>query len=250
MTKLILSGAGGRMGRILAEKCKENAIQIIAGIDLKPFEAAFPVKCCISDVEEEADVVIDFSHPSALPSLLSYCEARKTPLILCATGYSQEEIQSIKAASERFPVFRSANMSLGVNVLVALVRKAASVLEGFDVEITEMHHNKKLDAPSGTANMLLKAVMNADSEKYPIYDRHPLRRQRDPKEVGMHSLRGGTVVGDHSVIFAGQNETLTISHSAESREVFAMGAVRAVLFMRDIKEPRLYDMNDVIGNLF
>ncbi|MCQ2446739.1 MAG: 4-hydroxy-tetrahydrodipicolinate reductase [Clostridia bacterium] len=249
MTRLILSGAGGRMGRILAEKCRENDIQVVAGVDIRATKADFPVYSSIADVKEEADVVIDFSHPSSLPSLLTFSEEKKLPLILCATGYSEEDIGNIRASSALIPIFRSANMSLGVNVLVALVRKAAEALEGFDVEITEMHHNKKLDAPSGTANMLLKAVTDADEEKYPLYDRHPLRRPRDPKEVGMHSLRGGTVVGDHSVIFAGQNETLTISHSAESREVFAMGAVRAILYMQDIKAPRLYDMNDVIGNL-
>ena len=243
---LVISGAGGRMGHAIALLAKENDIRVTAGIDLFPFTAEFPVYQHIAELPEKPDVLVDVSNPSALSELIAYVRANEVPVIFCTTGYSDEQIEDIRKLSETVPVFRSANMSLGINVLSALVRKAAEALQGYDVEILEMHHNKKLDAPSGTANMLLDAVTSADAEKYPVYDRHSVRQKRDAKEIGMHSLRGGTVVGEHSVIFAGPNEVITLSHSAESREAFAAGAIRAAKFMAEIRSPGLYDMNSLI----
>ncbi len=246
---IVITGAGGRMGREVARRASEAGIPVAAGIDIKPFDAPFPVYGHVAELPEKPDLIVDFSHPSALKELSQYALLHNVPLILCTTGYSAEQIDSVKELSKSIPVFRSGNMSLGINVLSALVKKAAAALSGYDVEILEMHHNKKLDAPSGTANMLLEAVQSADPEKEPVYDRHAVRKEREPKEVGMHSLRGGTVVGEHSVIFAGPNEVLTLSHSAESRDVFAAGAIRACLFMQNVSRPGLYDMNDVIGTI-
>ena len=246
---IVITGAGGRMGRQVALCAKEAGIRVLAGIDLKPFQAEFPVYQHVSELSEKPDLIIDFSHPSALSELIAYSRENRVPLELCTTGYNEEQLSEISALSKVVPVFRSANMSLGINVLCALVKKAAEALPGYDVEIVEMHHNKKLDAPSGTANMLLSSIQSADPDKSPVYDRHSVRKQRDPKEVGMHSLRGGTVVGEHSVIFAGPNEVVTLSHSAESRDAFAEGAIRAAQFMNTVSSPGLYDMNDVIGSL-
>ena len=243
---LVISGAGGRMGHAIAKLAKEKGITVAAGIDLFPFAAGFPVYQHISELSEKPDVLIDVSNPSALPELIAYVSEQKVPVIFCTTGYSAEQIEDIRKLSETVPVFRSANMSLGINVLSALVKKAAEALAGYDVEILEMHHNKKLDAPSGTANMLLEAVRSADPGKYPVYDRHSVRQKRDEREIGMHSLRGGTVVGEHNVIFAGPNEVITLSHSAESREAFAAGAIRAAGYMMTLDSPGLYDMNSMI----
>ncbi|MBO4407119.1 MAG: 4-hydroxy-tetrahydrodipicolinate reductase [Clostridia bacterium] len=247
--RIIISGAGGRMGRIVAEKAAENGISVLAGVDVRPFAAEFPVFTSIDQVEETPDLVIDFSHPSALPSLLAFALKKRVALLLCATGYSEEDLLSIERASKEIPVFRTANLSLGINVLLVLVKKAAAVLHGYDVEIVEMHHNKKIDAPSGTAKMLLEAVQSVEPDDYPVYDRHAVRKPRDPNEIGMHSLRGGTVVGEHTVYFAGSNEVLTLSHKAESRVAFSEGAVRAMFFMKDVAAPGLYSMDDVVAGL-
>ena len=245
---LVISGAGGRMGRAIALQAKNSGITVTAGIELLPLTADFPVFRHAADLPERPDLIIDVSNPSALSELIEYSGENKVPVIFCTTGYSEEQIAAIGKLSETVPVFRSANMSLGINVLCALVKKAAEALQGYDVEILEMHHNKKLDAPSGTANMLLEAVESSDPGKYPVYDRHTVRKMRDSREIGIHSLRGGTVVGEHSVIFAGPNEVVTLTHKAESREAFAAGAIRAAQFMMTVQEPGLYDMNSVIGS--
>ncbi|MBR6763121.1 MAG: 4-hydroxy-tetrahydrodipicolinate reductase [Clostridia bacterium] len=247
--KVILTGAGGYMGKVVTDLAKAEGVEIIAGVDLRPFEAPYPIYASIADVPEKPDVVIDFSHPSALPSLLAYSRITKVPVIFCTTGYSADELNEIKKLSETMPVFRSGNMSLGINLLEALVKKAAAVLKGFDVEILEMHHHRKIDAPSGTAKMLLEAVQSVEPDRYPVYDRHAEKHARDPREVGMHALRGGTVVGEHQVYFAGENEVVTLSHSAEKRDVFAVGALRAASFMAGVTKPGLYTMQDVIGNM-
>lgn len=247
--KIILTGAGGYMGKVVSDLADSYGAEIIAGVDLRSFEASYPIYSSISDVPERPDVVIDFSHPSALPSLLAYSRIAKVPVIFCTTGYTAEELSEIQKLSESMPVFRSGNMSLGINLLEALVKKAAAVLKGFDVEILEMHHHRKVDAPSGTAKMLLEAVQSSVPDCYPIYDRHNEKHPRDPREVGMHSLRGGTVVGEHQVYFAGENEVVTLSHSAEKRDVFAVGALRAAAFMVQVTAPGLYTMQDVIGNM-
>ena len=242
-----ISGAGGRLGRAIALQAKSSGISVAAGVELLPFAADFPVFRHIGELPERPDLIIDVSNPSALSELIGYSREHKVPIIFCTTGYSDEQIAEIGNLSVTVPVFRSANMSLGINVLCSLVKKAAEALQGYDVEILEMHHNKKLDAPSGTANMLLEAVESSDPDKYPVYDRHTVRKMRDSREIGIHSLRGGTVVGEHSVIFAGPNEVVTLTHKAESREAFAAGAIRAALFMATVREPGLYDMNSVIN---
>ncbi|MBR5868819.1 MAG: 4-hydroxy-tetrahydrodipicolinate reductase, partial [Clostridia bacterium] len=190
--KVILTGAGGYMGKVVTDLAATQDVEIIAGVDLRSFEAPYPLYTSIADVPEKPDVVIDFSHPSALPSLISYSRATRVPVIFCTTGYNADEIAQIKELSKTMPVFRSGNMSLGINLLEALVKKAAAVLKGFDIEILEMHHHRKIDAPSGTAKMLLEAVQSVSPDYYPVYDRHAEKHARDPKEVGMHALRGGT----------------------------------------------------------
>ncbi len=250
MTRIILSGCNGHMGKVIAELVKgRDDCTIVAGVD--PFigeNSGFPVYSKISDVNEEADAVIDFSHPSALSSLLEYSvDGSKTPLILCTTGYSTEQVESIKEASNTVPVFYSRNMSLGINLLIELSKKAAAVLgDMFDVEIIEKHHNLKIDAPSGTALMIADGIKSVrEDDPYYMYDRHSQRKKRDKNEIGIHAIRGGTIVGEHEVIFAGRHELLSISHSAQSKELFAVGALNAAKFMAG-KPAGLYDMSAMI----
>ena len=250
--KIILTGAGGRMGRAVAASAKENEnVSIVAAVDVSPMQSEFPLYTGISEVSTTlgADVIVDFSHHTAISGLISYAKAAKCALIVCTTGHTEEELKMINDAASVIPVFRSGNMSLGINLMTSLVKKAASVLKGFDIEIIEKHHNHKLDAPSGTALMLAKAASEAvDYDPSYAYDRHSVRAERSKTEIGIHSVRGGTIVGEHDVIFAGQNEVVTLSHHAESREVFAAGAVCAAVFMKG-KGAGLYDMSDVIDDL-
>ena len=251
MRKIIISGCCGHMGRVVADICAgDPEAEAVAGIDLlaQPMEG-FPVFATPAACQVEADAVIDFSHPAALGPLLDFCFARRLPVVLATTGYSEEQLAQIGEAAKSIPVFRSANMSLGVNVLTDLVRRAAALLgEGFDVEITERHHRRKLDAPSGTALMLADAAAGAlPYETEYVYDRHSVRKPRDPREIGISSLRGGTIVGDHTVVFAGRDEVIELSHHAASREVFAAGAVKAAKFLAGMGTPGLYDMSDLIA---
>lgn len=250
MTELILCGCGGKMGTAVQEavRNRENC-SIVAGVDISAQpQAGFPVYRSLSEVKERADVLIDFSHPTLLTPILDYCRSHPgLAAILCTTGYSHEQTEEIKEAAKALPLFYSRNMSLGINLMIELVKKAESVLgDSFDVEIVEMHHNQKIDAPSGTALMLADAVneVRENSMKY-AYDRHSQRKKREKSEIGLHSVRGGTIVGEHQVIFAGQHEVITLSHSAQSKELFASGAVNAAAFM-DGKGPGLYDMSDLI----
>lgn len=244
MRKILLSGCNGRMGRAVAELCENNGeITIIAGLDANAVKlGSFPVYADPMEFSGYTDCVIDFSHTSALDALLDYCVRKKMPLVLCTTGHSDKQQAAIAAASKEIPVFRSANMSYGVHVLKDLVAQAAKALGGsFDVEIIERHHNQKLDAPSGTAVALFDAVADAlPYEPVPVYDRHDERRPRDKREIGMHAVRGGTIVGEHEIVFAGHGEVISISHSALNREIFAAGAVKAAIFMSDVKSPGLY----------
>jgi len=250
MVDIILCGCGGKMGAAVQEAVKNREdCRIAAGVDItgRP-QAGFPVYTVPEDVQEHADVIIDFSHPSALEPILDYC--RRHPdlaAILCTTGYSQEQVEDIKKAAAELPLFYSRNMSLGVNLLIELAKKAEAVLgDTFDVEIVEMHHNQKIDAPSGTALMLADAVNEVRENKMKYtYDRHSQRKKREKSEIGLHSVRGGTIVGEHQVIFAGQHEVLTLSHSAQSKELFASGAVNAAVFMKN-KAPGLYSMSDLV----
>lgn len=247
--KIIVTGVGGRMGKAVCEAAKAHGgFEIVAGVDIAPVQAEFPVYCGIGEVSTElgADVIIDFSHHSALEGILAYCEASGSAAVICTTGHTEDEKAMMRVASEKMAVFYSRNMSLGINLLLSLVRKAAATLEGFDIEIIEKHHHNKLDAPSGTALMLAEAA--AESVPYDaefVYERQSVRRKRAPEEIGIHAVRGGSIVGEHDVIFAGMDEVITISHSAASREVFAQGALRAALFMKG-KGAGMYNMENVI----
>ncbi len=250
MTKIILCGCNGKMGAAITGIVGERSdCEIVAGVDINTVSMnGYQVYSNIADITETADVIVDFSNPGALDSILEIAVDRNIPAVLCTTGYSEGQISQIKNASEKVAIFHSGNMSLGINLLIALSRRAAQVLgDSFDVEIVEKHHNRKLDAPSGTALM----IANAISEELPYdsryeYDRHSVRRKREKNEIGIHSVRGGTIVGEHEVIFAGHDEIVTISHSAQSRGVFAAGSINAAIYMCG-KPAGLYDMNDVIS---
>lgn len=249
MTKVILSGCFGKMGRVITNCiAQRDNCEIVAGVDLFDGEANFPVFKSFEDVQVEADVIIDFSHPSTLSSLLTYARSKKCPAVIATTGLSDEQVAQIHDAAKEIPVFFAANMSIGVALVAELAAKAAKVLEGsFDIEIVEMHHNQKIDAPSGTALMLANTISDALEEKpHYEFDRHSKRMKRDKNEIGIHALRGGTVVGEHEVIFAGLDEIIKISHSARSKELFAVGAVNAALFLHG-KEPGLYGMKELIA---
>ena len=250
MTKIILCGCSGKMGAAITGIVNErDDCEIVAGVDVNTACAhGYQVYPRIADVTETADVIIDFSHPSALDSILAFAAEKQIPAVLCTTGYSEAQNRQIEETSQKIALFHSGNMSLGINLLIALSRKAAQILGGsFDVEIVEKHHNQKIDAPSGTALMIAKAV----SEELPYdsryeYDRHSVRRKRERSEIGIHSVRGGSIVGEHEVIFAGHDEVVTIAHSAQSKGVFAAGAVNAAVFMKG-KPAGLYDMNNLIA---
>lgn len=238
------------MGRVIQQLVAERTdCTIAAGVDLfADSAAAFPAYTNIADVQEEADVIIDFSHPSLLTPILSYAAQKGgIPAVLCTTGYSAEQVEALKTAAQTQPVFYSRNMSLGVNLLIELSKKAAKVLgDQFDIEIIEKHHNQKIDAPSGTALMLADAIASVrDGETQYVYDRHAQRKKREKSEIGLHAVRGGTIVGEHEVVFAGNHEVITLSHSAQSKELFATGAVNAAVYMCG-KGPGLYDMSDMI----
>ncbi|MCH5323607.1 MAG: 4-hydroxy-tetrahydrodipicolinate reductase [Eubacterium sp.] len=250
MVKIALTGAAGKMGRTINDiVTARNDCEIIAGIDLVGEQYAdFPIVKEVYDLPEKPDVIIDFSHPSALESLLDYCKINGVPIVIATTGYTDEQIKQIKTAAEQIPVFFTFNLSLGINLLVDLAKRATKVLGGqFDIEILEKHHNLKKDAPSGTAIMIAEAINEElDNEMHYVYDRHNVRKQRDKSEIGIHSVRGGTIVGEHDVIFAGRDEVITISHSAGSKQVFAVGAVNAAVYLCD-KSKGLYEMSDLLS---
>ena len=247
--RILLSGANGKMGRAIRALCEgREDCSIAAGIDVHTEQPApFPLYGQPAQCDIETDVAIDFSHPSVLAPLLAYCKEKRLPAVLATTGYSPEQIDEIRAAAADIPIFFTANMSLGVNLLAGLCEKAAAVLgNDFDIEIIEKHHNQKLDAPSGTALMLADRISGALKKKPQyVYDRHSERRRRRRDEIGLHAVRGGTIVGEHEVLFAGPDETLTITHAAASKQVFAVGAINAALFLAG-KPAGLYDMGDLI----
>ncbi|MDR2606108.1 MAG: 4-hydroxy-tetrahydrodipicolinate reductase [Oscillospiraceae bacterium] len=245
MINLIISGCNGRMGRVIADIAAEDSeLHVVAGIDRIPgTEITFPVYASLQDFTGVGDVIIDFSSPDALDGILAYCVGTKTPAVLCTTGYTEEHIQRIQEVSRFVPIFKSANMSIGVNLLAEIVREAAAKLGAdFDVEIVESHHRKKLDAPSGTALMLADAVKQgrSDTELQNIYERQSRREPRASNELGISAVRAGTIPGEHTVIFAGRDEVLEFKHTVYSREVFASGAVKAAKFLAAVKEPGLY----------
>ncbi|HRR78177.1 MAG TPA: 4-hydroxy-tetrahydrodipicolinate reductase [Ruminococcus sp.] len=249
MTNIVISGANGKMGRNIfnCADAREDCT-VVAGIDLYTKQYAdFPIVEAPAQLPVKPDVIIDFSNPSCLDGLLDYCKSTGTPLVIGSTGYSDEQTAKIKAAAQQIPVFFTFNMSLGINLLVTLAKKAAYVLgDQFDIEIVEKHHNQKIDAPSGTAIMLANAINETlDNSKHYVYDRHSRRQKREKSEIGMHAIRGGTIVGEHDVIFAGNDEVITLSHSAASKMVFAEGAVNAAVFLKD-KPAGLYDMSGLV----
>lgn len=251
MPKIIISGCNGRMGQTVARICAEDSrAQVVAGFDLNAGkENSFPVFRHPMEYTGRADAVIDFSGTGALTDLLSCCVARAFPVVLCTTGYSDEQLAQIRQASEKISIFKSANMSLGVNLLAELVKKAVHVLGArFDIEIIERHHNTKVDAPSGTALLLADAANEAlpfDAEY--VFERQSVRKPRGKQEIGISAIRGGTIVGEHSVIFAGLDEVIELKHTAYSRDVFAAGAVAAAIYLADVKEPGIYTMDHLLG---
>lgn len=251
MTSIIMVGCNGHMGQVISDlvRADEDAV-IAAGIDIVDNrDNGYPVFTSIMDCDVPADVIIDFSSVQKFEERLEYAKLHKLPIVLCTTGLSKEQIALAEETSKSVAVLRSANMSLGINTLMKLVAEAAKVLaaEGFDVEIVEKHHNQKLDAPSGTAIALADSVNAAMDNQYEyIYNRSDRRQKRDKKELGISAVRGGSIVGEHDVIFAGPDEVVTFSHTAYSKAIFGKGAIAAAKFLKG-KEPSLYDMSDVIG---
>ena len=251
MVSIVITGANGKMGSVISRLISErDDCKVIAGIDLNTDRKEdYPIVKSPFDLPKKPDVIIDFSHPSALDDLLSYCTMNGVPIVVATTGYTDEQVAKIKKTAEQIPVFFTFNMSLGINLLVELGKRAAAVLGGqFDIEIVEKHHNLKKDAPSGTAIMIAEALNNELDNKYHyVYDRHSVRKPREATEIGMHSIRGGTIVGEHDIIFAGHDEVITLSHSAASKEVFANGSINAAIFLSK-KDKGLYDMSDLLAD--
>ena len=249
MVNVIIHGCGGKMGRVVAELVKNEAdCQVVAGIDPTTPELEFPVFPSCDACDVAADVIIDFSTAKAVPALLAFSKAKNIPVVLCTTALSDETTELMKETSKDVAVLKSANMSVGVNLLLELVQRAAAILaeSGFDIEIVEKHHNQKIDAPSGTAMALADAINQAMDERYHyVYDRSQVREKREKTEIGIHAVRGGSIVGEHDVIFAGRDEVIELNHRATSREVFAVGAVKAAKFLAG-KPAGLYSMKDVL----
>ncbi len=249
MLKILLSGCCGKMGKVVADMIKNsNDSEIVAGIDVVKCDFEFPIYNSINNFKEKADAIIDFSHPSFLSEILEYAKTTKTPLVIATTGLSSLQIDEINEVAKVVPIFFCANMSIGVNLLIELVKKCANVLgDGFDIEIIEKHHNQKIDSPSGTALMIADELSNElpYSTKY-SYDRHNQRKKRQNNEIGIHSIRGGTIVGEHEIIFAGIDEIVSIKHSALSKEIFAVGAIKAAKFIKT-KETGLYNMRSMVN---
>lgn len=250
MIKIIMNGCNGKMGQVISRLIsKRGDCEITAGFDITDnIKNSYPVFANPADFTGDADVLIDFSHPSALKPILDFCKYRRIPAVIATTGLSNEQKNELTAAAESIGIFFSANMSLGINLLISLAKKATAILEdSFDIEIVEKHHNQKIDAPSGTALAIADGISDALSTppEY-VYDRHNVRQKRKKTEIGIHAIRGGTIVGEHSVIFAGNDEVIELKHSAASKEVFAVGAIKAALFIAD-KQKGMYDMDDLIN---
>ncbi len=248
--KIIIFGIGGRLGNAVYDIAQKENVEVVAGIDACADKLSFPVPVysSIKDCKEKADALIDFSRPTSLNDILDYIVSTNTPAVLCTTGYTAEQQALIDETSRKVPVFQSSNMSIGINLLINLVKKATQFLsDGYDIEIIEQHHNRKVDAPSGTALSIASAINSARDEKLDyVYGRSPSSGKRKPNEIGIHSIRGGNIVGEHDVKFISDEEIITISHSAQSRSVFAVGAIRAAKFIKDLI-PGKYNMDDLIS---
>lgn len=250
MQKIIISGCNGKMGQVVESICKtDSQIQVVAGFDVNQAPREYPVYVSPANFTGEADAIIDFSSPKALDGLLAFATERQIPIVLATTGYTDGQLAQIDAASKLVPIFRSANMSLGINVVLDLIKRAAAILgDSCDIEIVERHHNRKVDAPSGTAIMLADAAREGlDYDVDYNYGRHDRRSSRPKNEIGISSVRGGTIVGVHEVIFAGRDEVLEIRHEAQSREIFASGAVKAAKFLTTVTAPGLYNMQQLVA---
>lgn len=248
MTRLMLIGCNGKMGKITTQCVEDfNDIKIVAGIDRNSTSNAdFPVFKDIHLSDIECDVVLDFSRPSSLNDLIEYCAEKKLPLVLCTTGYSEYELNLIKEASKNIPIFKSANMSIGINVINSVLKNISKKLyEDFDIEIIEKHHNQKVDSPSGTALLLADTIKNSVPEKLEYTYGRSGHSKRSKNEIGIHAVRGGSIVGDHDVIFAGTGECIEIKHTAISRNVFAIGAIKASAFMKG-KSSGMYNMDSML----
>lgn len=249
MLKIALNGVCGRMGRVLSDLiASKEGLSVSFGVDKFEGNYDFPVYNSPENVPEDAecDVIIDFSHFTAVPGIVSFAVSRKIPIVVCTTGLTDESKALLAEASKTIPVFYSANMSIGVSLVKLLCKKAADFLgDDFDIEIVERHHNQKLDAPSGTAIAIADAI-NADDKYEYVYDRHSVRKKREKQEIGISAVRGGSIVGDHEVIFAGPNEVIEINHHAQSRNVFADGAVKAAVFLV-AQKPGMYNMESMLS---
>lgn len=250
MTKIIMLGCNGRMGQMITDMVKQDdECTIVAGIDIVDNrDNGYPVYTKLADCDVEADAIIDFTSATDFESRMDYAVDKQIPIIECSTGLSEEQMDYLKKTSEKVAVLKAANMSLGINLLMKLLKEAAVKLagDGFDVEIVEKHHNQKLDAPSGTALALADSINEAMDDRYEyIYDRSQVRQKRDKKELGISAVRGGTIVGEHEVIFAGTDEVITFKHTAYSRAVFAKGSITAAKYLKG-KAAGLYDMSDVL----
>ena len=251
MVRVIMHGCNGKMGQVISGIIAEDSeVEIVAGIDARDDgHNPYPVFTDINECNVEADCLIDFSAAAAVDKMLDYCVAHNLPCVLCTTGLSENQLANVREASKKVAILKSANMSLGINMLLKLLKEATAVLApaGFDIEIVEKHHNLKVDSPSGTALALADSINEELGNEYEyVYDRSTRRMKRPEKEIGISAVRGGTIVGDHDVIFAGMDEVITFSHRAYSKAVFGKGAVSAAKFLAG-KEAGMYDMSDVIA---
>lgn len=248
MLKVIVNGCLGKMGRVLT-RCviEDNELELVCGVSQHPTENnSFKIYSKMIDITENVDVVIDFSHHSALSDVLEFCLSTKTPLVIATTGYNEDELNKIREASKVIPIFHSSNMSLGVNVLLKLVKEATKMLSNFDIEVLEKHHNKKVDAPSGTAIMIANAVKEVLPNIEYNYGRYGREAKRTDNEIGIHAIRGGTIVGEHDVIYAGHDEIVELKHIAQSKDIFAKGSIAAAKYLIG-KDPGYYNMDNMLS---
>lgn len=248
MINIILNGCNGRMGKAVSSAIKNyEDMEIVAGVDRFSGKNDYIILEDVNLFSGEADVILDFSNVASLKNLVTFAKSKKLPLVLCTTGYGQEDLKLIEEASKEIAIFRSANMSIGINILNSLLKKISPLLFGdFDIEIIEKHHNQKLDAPSGTALLLADTIKDSLNETTHYVNGRLGMKKREKNDIGIHAVRGGCIVGEHEIIFAGMGETIELKHTALSREVFAVGALKACQFMKG-KETGLYSMDDVIN---
>ncbi|MDD6770940.1 MAG: 4-hydroxy-tetrahydrodipicolinate reductase [Inconstantimicrobium porci] len=253
MIKILLHGCCGKMGKVVSNLTeKYDNLEITAGVDkFGTNDMKYPVFKSLEECTSDYDVMIDFSRADALEGLLNFSLKNKKPIILCSTGYSNEQLKLLDETSKKLPIFRSANMSVGINLMNMLLRKVAPILnDSYDIEIIEEHHNQKVDSPSGTAIMLADSIKNSiDTDANYVYGRSG-HKKREKHDIGIHAIRGGSIVGNHDVIFAGEGEVIKFTHNALSRDLFAVGALKAAIYMAKVTENGLYNMEDVIGLVF